>query len=47
MGIPNQDWRCTKFFNGDWKECCVAHDYDCWLSRNEKERLKADKYLFL
>lgn len=43
-----QDNRCTYFFNGNWLECCRAHDYDISDAECQKSssmRLKADREL--
>jgi len=40
-----QDNRCTFFFNGNWLECCRAHDYDCAdaeAMQSRAMRMKAD-----
>lgn len=46
--LISQDGRCTFWFNGWWKECCVQHDYDCadaWADKSEKLRFMADAML--
>lgn len=43
------DGRCTFFFNGNWRDCCVWHDLMCEdarLQRSAVMRLAADKELF-
>jgi len=43
-----QDNRCTYFFNGNWLECCQAHDYsvaDAECQKSSSMRLKADQEL--
>lgn len=27
--MSRQDWRCTDFVDGNWKECCEIHDAQC------------------
>lgn len=48
--IKDIDNRCTFFPNGNWVNCCVAHDYasaDAWIQRSAEDRLKADRDLYL
>ncbi len=43
-----QDNRCTGFPNGNWLECCQAHDYsvaDAECQKSSPMRLKADQEL--
>ena len=42
------DIRCTFFPDGNWMECCVAHDYGCAdaeCQRSAEMRLAADQGL--
>ncbi len=41
-----QDCRCTGFFNGWWKYCCQAHDYDISLSKTLSDRRQANAGLY-
>lgn len=46
--LLNQDGRCSYWFNGWWKGCCIQHDYDCadaYVAMNENDRSNADKVL--
>jgi len=48
MELEGQDNRCTYWPNGNWLECCRAHDYQCADSECQKSsvmRLKADQDL--
>jgi hypothetical protein len=37
---------CTLFPDGDYRDCCVAHDLDYFKGGSLKERLRSDNRLF-
>lgn len=36
---------CTFWFDGDWWECCEAHDLDYWLGGSYADRVVSDAKL--
>ena len=34
---------CSVWPNGNWKKCCIEHDYKYWLGGSRAQRQEADK----
>ena len=48
MTLPPADFRsdgCTLWFDGNYYECCEAHDLDYWLGGSYADRLVSDAKL--
>lgn len=46
MAYSDPDNKCTGFFNGNWLNCCIAHDYAYADGGNLKNKIEADLKLF-
>jgi hypothetical protein len=33
---------CSRWFNGNWVDCCVVHDFGYWMGGTREERKKCD-----
>jgi hypothetical protein len=40
---PFTNDRCSYFFDGNWGECCISHDFAYWKGGTGKERKIADQ----
>lgn len=36
---------CSMFPDGDWQQCCIAHDMDYWCGGSAEQRLRVDRNL--
>lgn len=37
--------KCTFFFEGNWEECCIVHDFLYWIGGTSEQRKEADTLL--
>ena len=36
---------CSKWFDGNWRQCCYTHDLAYWMGGSYWQRVKADAKL--